>query len=114
MEPLGYIVRQQSVRLSRPVKASDRWINRMPEEYARNLLGRANGLFPASPAEDQHCLATVKPYRSLVPMAQESRKPIFDLTPGDGAIGSHAAAVQEAHHDFRRLANQILKTAGLA
>ena len=113
MKPLGYIVQQHSVRLSRPVKAYDRWINRMPEEYARNLLGQANGLFPASPAEDQHCLATVKHYRSLVPMAQESRKPIFDLTPGDGAIGSHAAAVQDSHYDFRCLANQIIKTAGL-
>ena len=106
MAPLGYIVQQHGVRLSRPVTASDRWINRMPEAYARNLLGQAHGLFPASPAEDQHCLATVKPYRSLVPMAQESRKPIFELTPGDGAIGSHAAAVHEAHADFRGLISE--------
>ncbi len=114
MEPLGYIVQQHSVRLSRPVKAYDRWINRMPEEYARNLLDQTNGQFPASPAEDQHCLATVKHYRSLVPMAQESRKPIFSLTPADGAIGSHAAAVRDAHCDFRQLAKRIIKTAGSA
>lgn len=114
MKPLGYIVQQHSVRLSRPVKAYDRWINRMPKEYARNLLDQTNGQFPASPAEDQHCLDTVKHYRSLVPMAQESRKPIFDLTPADGAIGSHAAAVQDARRDFRQLAKRIIETAGSA
>ena len=114
MEPLGYIVQQHSVRLSRPVKAYDRWINRMPQEYAKNLLNQNNGPFPASPAEDPHCLATVKHYRSLVPMAQESRKPIFDLTPSDGAIGSHAAAVRDAYRDFKRLSSQIIETAELA
>ena len=31
------------------------------------------------------------------PMGQEARKPIFHLTPADGAIGSHAQAVQEAY-----------------
>ena len=111
MEPLGYIVQQHGVRLSRPVKAYDRWVNRMPEEYARNLLGGDQRLFPPSPAEDPHCLATVRHYRSLVPMAQECRKPIFELTPADGAIGSHAAAVQDARRDFRELAARIVDAA---
>ncbi len=113
MKPLGYIVQQHSVRLSRPVKAYDRWVNRMPEEYGRNLLEQ-EAPFPASPREDEHCLATVKHYRSLVRMGQESRKPIFDLTTADGAIGSHAAAVHEARRDFRALAKLIVEKAGLA
>ena len=33
---------------------------------------------------------TLRNYRSLMPMAQEARKPMFDLSPADGAIGSHA------------------------
>ena len=91
MAPLGYIVQQHSVRLSRPVRAYDKWINRMPTEYASKLLKTtATGPFPASPASDTNCLATIKHYRSLIPMAQESRKPIFNLTSADGAIGSHA------------------------
>lgn len=114
MQPLGYIVQQHGVRLSRPVKAYDKWVNRMPEEYARSLRGDGRGPFPASPPEDGHCLATVKHYRSLVPMGQESRKPIFDLTPADGAIGSHAAAVQDARRDFKHLAELIVERAGLA
>lgn len=107
MEPLGYVVQQHGVRLGRPVKAYDKWVRRMPEAYARDLLGRKQGPFPAAPDEDGHCLATVKHYRSLVPMAQEARKPIFALTPADGAIGAHAAAVRDAGHDFRVLARSI-------
>ena len=108
MKPIGYVVQQHGVRLSRPVKAYDKWVNRMPEEYARNLLEDKQGPYPPKPAEDEaHALATVKHYRSLSPMAQEARKPIFHLTPADGAIGSHAAACQDASKDFRVLANKI-------
>jgi cellulose biosynthesis protein BcsQ len=114
MVPLGYIVQQHSVRLDRPVKAYDKWVNRMPAEYARSLLSEKDGPFPSSPKEDEHCLATVKHYRSLVPMAQESRKPIFKLNSADGAIGSHAAAVSEARRDFRNLATIIANKVGLS
>ena len=114
MEAIGYIVQQHSVRLSRPVKAYDKWVNRMPRAYAEDLLGQDNGPFPDSPQNDGRCLATVKHYRSLVPMAQESRKPIFDLTSADGAIGGHAAAVNDARKDFRELAKIIIKKARLA
>lgn len=108
MKPIGYVVQQHGVRLSRPVKAYDKWVNRMPEEYARNLLGDNAGPYPATPALDTaHALATVKHFRSLVPMAQEARKPIFHLTTADGAIGSHAAAANDARRDFKRLANRI-------
>ena len=107
MRPIGYVVQQHSVRLSRPVKAYDKWINRMPEEYARSLLEIKQGPYAATPDEDDRSLATVKHYRSLVPMAQEARKPIFRLTTADGAIGSHAAAARDAYTDFKALANRI-------
>ena len=114
MEPVGYVVQQHSVRLNRPVRAYDKWVNRMPEEYARNLLGDKQGPYPAKPTEDpEHALATVKHYRSLVPMAQEARKPIFHLTPADGAIGSHAAATNDARQDFLALAQKIIERIGL-
>lgn len=108
MQPIGYVVQQHSVRLGRPVQAYDKWINRMPEEYAKNLLGKEMGSYPATPPEDENRLATTKHYRSLVPMAQEAHKPIFKLAPADGAFGSHAAAVQDAYKDFRELAEEIL------
>jgi hypothetical protein len=42
-------------------------------------------------------------------MGQEARKPIFHLTSADGAIGSHAQAVMEAHGDFLRLAIKLIE-----
>ena len=38
MAPLGYVVLQHSVRLDRPVKAYDNWINRIPIVYRENVL----------------------------------------------------------------------------
>ena len=114
MKPVGYVVQQHGVRLNRPVRAYDKWVNRMPEEYARNLLGDKKGPYPETPTEDEeHALATVKHYRSLVPIAQEARKPIFHLTAADGALGSHAAAAKDAHQDFKNLANKIIQEINL-
>jgi cellulose biosynthesis protein BcsQ len=106
MLPLGYIVQQHSVRLSRPVKAYDKWINRMPTVYHHVVLQESTTA--ATPSQDPACLATLKHYRSLIPMGQEARKPIFQLTPADGAIGSHAQAVQDAYADFKVLAEKLL------
>jgi chromosome partitioning protein len=107
MLPLGYIVQQHIVLLRRPLKAFDKWINRMPTVYHDAVL--KNSTTAATPSQDPACLATLKHYRSLIPMGQEARKPIFHLTPADGAIGSHAQAVQEAYKDFKILAEKLLK-----
>ena len=37
------------------------------------------------------------------------RKPIFDLTVADGAIGSHAVAASDAFNDFREITQEILR-----
>ena len=43
-------------------------------------------------------------------MAQEARKPIFKLTPADGALGSHAAAAaNSAYGDFKDLASNAVR-----
>lgn len=107
MQPIGYVVQQHGVRLGRPVQAYDKWINRMPKEYAENLLNRKQEHYPSTPDEDENSLATVKHYRSLVPMAQEARKPIFKLTSADGARGAHATAALDAYDDFKELAETI-------
>lgn len=109
MRPIGYVVQQHSVRLGRPVQAYDKWVNRMPAEYAQNLLYNNAGPYADTPQNDtENALATMKHYRSLVPMAQEHRKPIFKLTTADGAFGSHAAAVAGARADYRALAQKII------
>jgi cellulose biosynthesis protein BcsQ len=114
IQPIGYVVQQHGVRLGCPVKAYDKWVNRMPAEYARNLLGDHKGPYAETPTEDEkNALATVKHYRSLVPMAQEARKPIFHLKPADGAIGAHSTAAYSASLDFKILAEKIINRVGI-
>ena len=109
MQPIGYLIQQHGVRLSRPVKAYDRWARQMPAEYARSVLGEATPAAVLDPRDDEQCIVTVKHYRSLVPLAQDARKPIFLLAAGDGALGSHAAAARDAFGDFRALAEKLLQ-----
>jgi chromosome partitioning protein len=112
MQTIGYLCQQHSVRLDRPVKAYDKWVNRIPNVYREAVLSQASNT-SVKQKDDPNCLATIKHYRSLIPMAQEHRKPIFNLTSADGAIGSHASAVQDARKDFKELASKIAKKIGI-
>lgn len=112
MEPAGYVVLQHPVRLDRPVRAFARWLERIPEVYREAVLGgREPG--PAAGAADAHCLATLRNFRSLMPMAQDARRPMFDLRAADGAIGSHASLVRTCRADFQLLAERIAARCGL-
>lgn len=108
MNPLGYLCQQYGVRMDRPVKAYDKWVQRVPEVYRTSVLNEK----PAANMKQENdpcCLAIIKHYRSLIPMAQEHRKPIFKLTSADGAIGSHANAVADSRKDFEALAQRIMR-----
>jgi chromosome partitioning protein len=63
---------------------------------------------------DPHCLATLKHYRSLMALAQEARKPMFQLRPADGAVGGHQTAVSDCYRDFEALARRIADRCGIA
>ena len=106
MEPIGYLCQQYGVRLDRPVKAYDKWVKRIPAVYREAVLGKKAA---QNVRTDPYCLATLKHYRSLIPMGQEHRKPIFHLTSANGAIGSHANSVQGAKKDFEQLAMKIAR-----
>jgi len=112
MQPIGYIVMQHSVRRDRPVKSYEKWIARIPKVYRESVLNEKVKA-PPSVQDDKYCFALLKHYRSLMPMAQEARKPMFHLKPADGAIGAHASAVKEAYNDFLRLTQTIGNKAGL-
>ena len=112
MAPVGYLIQQHGVRLSRPVKAYDRWVKQMPAEYARHVMSESDEDV-GTPVDDPHRIATIKHYRSLVPLGQDARKPIFSLTSADGAIGSHAVAANDAYTDFKDLAGKLLRRCGV-
>ena len=74
MQPIGYIVLQHAVRLDRPVKAFQRWIERIPDTYHQEVLKEADSL-NVDVKTDPSCLALLKNYQSLMPMAQELISP---------------------------------------
>lgn len=108
MKAIGYVVSRFAMRSGRPAKAYFNWASQMPRAYREYVLGESDGAC-ADPADDPHCLAQLKDYRSLMPMAQDANKPIFYLRASDGAIGAHQAGVADAGRDFRSLATKILE-----
>ncbi len=111
MEPLGYVVLQHAVRLDRPVKAYDRWLRRIPTEFHRSVLGETDPAW--SSGGDPYQLASLRNYRSLMPLAQDARKPMFDLRPADGALGSTGRLVQTCYREFEDLAGRVMDAAGI-
>lgn len=107
MMPLGYVLLNPSVRENRPVKSYLKWANRIPSTYAEEVL--ENHGQPASADDDQNQLAMLKHFKSLMPMAQDVRKPMFHLTAADGAIGGHAGAVLDCKRQFTALAQRVLE-----
>ncbi len=109
MKPLGYVLLNPSVRENYPVKSYLKWAAKIPATYAREIL-------EADPATDDitadpNQLAMIRHFKSLMPMAQEARKPMFQLTARDGAIGGHAGAVRDADLQFTALAQKLLHLA---
>lgn len=112
MQPVGYIVMRHSVFAGRPAKAFEQWMRRIPGQYRESVVGSPADQ-PDDPSQDSNCLARLKDYRSLMPLAQESRKPMFLLRPADGVFGSHYIAVQECYRDFRVLTSKVLERSGV-
>ncbi|MCU0340412.1 MAG: AAA family ATPase [Spirosomaceae bacterium] len=107
IEPLGYVIMQHGIKESRPVKSHLKWANRIPRVFMEAVL-KEELLNDISVESDKNCLALLKHFHSLIPMAMEIRKPIFLLKPSDGAIGAHLGAVKSAYSDFRLLTEKII------
>jgi chromosome partitioning protein len=113
MKPAGYVVLQHAVRADRVVGAYDRWLRKVPEEYVRSVLGEAEPVSLPRVEDDPNCLGLIKHYQSLVPMAQEARKPVFLLRSADGAIGGHIYSVRAAYEHFADLTRQVCQYVGV-
>lgn len=110
MKPAGYVVMQHVERRSRPVKAYQRWITKIPGVYEEHVLRCTPRAW--KPESDPNRIGLIKNYQSLMPLAEDARKPVFKLTAADGAIGAHAAAVSKCYMDFEHLTLEILKRTG--
>lgn len=100
MRPIGYVVSRHTEFADGVVRAFQKWITKIPSAY-RGAVDN-----PDVP-DNVLLLGRLKDYRSLIAMAQDARKPMFKLRPGDGAIGGHQGAVSAAYDDFEMLAREI-------
>jgi cellulose biosynthesis protein BcsQ len=112
MTPIGYVLMQHAERLGRPTKAYEKWQRRLPATYRESVLGERSAGFD-QPDPDSHMIHRIKHYRSLMPMAMEARKPMFQLTAADGAIGAHQSNVQQCLGDFKTLVDALADRAGI-
>jgi len=109
MDPIGYVVLQHAAKkANEPARAYHRWIDRFPQAFHESLRGDE-----APEGPDPFCLALLRHFRSLLPLALEARKPVFDLKAADGAIGSHAVTAKGAFAAFEKLAREIARRLGL-
>jgi hypothetical protein len=99
---------QPNLYAGKVVGAYERWLREAPREYHESVLGEERPT-AFSYENDPYCLGVLKHYRSLMPLAQTAQKPIFHLTAGDGALGSHAVAARDVGNEFRALARRIAK-----
>lgn len=105
MRPLGYVIMQPEMRLDRPLRAYERWVARIPWVYGTAVLGERTW-----PVDDRsYEIATLRNYRSLMPLAHDARKPMFDLRAADGALGSTQKYVQTCRQEFRALASALME-----
>lgn len=110
MRPVGYVVMQPAMRLNRPVRAYENWLWRIPVVYSYAVLGEGR----VSPSDRTHEIATLRNYQSLMPLAHDARKPMFDLRPSDGALGGTADFVRRCYEDFEALALDVATRLGLS
>jgi cellulose biosynthesis protein BcsQ len=111
--PLGYMVQQHLARADRPVAGYARWAQNIPAEYRRYVLDEAPGQTAVSFEQDEHCLALILHYASLVPIAQQARKPIFDLKQADGIGGGQIQAVARCRDNFNHIGITLLERLGI-
>jgi cellulose biosynthesis protein BcsQ len=103
MRPLGYVIMQPTMRLDRPVKAYQRRLDRIPHVFADSVLDE-----PGVADERRREIATLRNYGSLMSLAHDARKPMFDLKAADGALGSTQTYVQKCRAEFESLAENVL------
>lgn len=110
MAPVGYVLLQHAERLGRPTPWSSTWPRRIAEGYQQSVLGETGPV--GSPDANQ--IALMRRYQGLRSLAMEARKPMFQLTGADGAMGVHQMSVQQCGGEYERLCREIGRRVGWA
>ncbi len=103
--PLGYVNQQFVTYRRAPAEAFRRWIEQIPDAYTDGIvtpLSKAGVPIP----NGAHLLGEVKNLSSLIPMAQQANRAIFELT-GSQARGAQFTRAQDTFDLFLDLAETI-------
>jgi chromosome partitioning protein len=107
--PIGYVLQQHLARKDQAVKGYARWAELIPATFHETVLGENQAPGIKDVADDPYCLAQIRHFASLVPIAQQARKPMFDLKQSDGIGGGQIQAVARCRADFESLVQRLLK-----
>jgi len=114
--PLGYVVLGEAHYAGFSIKPGAA-LREIPRSYAvayermGDVVDERNP--PVEVSRDKHCLGVLRRYVSLRGMSLQARKPMFALTPADGALGSMAVAVQRCRAEYEGLAREIAERLGV-
>lgn len=96
------------IGIARQTKAYQTWGQQIPTYIQQFVINPLIGVDPNLVLKLQdYRVAEFKNYHSLVPMAQDSLKPIFELTSQDGVIGGHYQYVDSCRTEFQAIANNL-------
>lgn len=119
-QPLGYAVLSAVLGRKAQPAPLPQLLSYWQRMYASAILGEPMPADADAPPpdgtslpEDPHRLGVLRYLGALLPLAQEERKPVFDLKPADGAMGSLSAAAVDSFREHRALALRIAERCGL-
>jgi chromosome partitioning protein len=105
--PLGYVSQQFVTYRKAPAAAFMKWSKRIPQAYLDGIVTPMENDADIKVPTGPHILGEVKNLSSLIPMAQQANRAIFELT-GTQARGAQYTRAQDTFDLFAKLAQQII------
>ncbi|WP_028227367.1 ParA family protein [Paraburkholderia ferrariae] len=104
---LGYVNQQYTAKRDatgerRAVKAYEKIMSQVPQAIEKTLIQDQ-----LEPQGLEYLLGSIPNLHSLIPMSQNSRKPVFDLKAADGIVGAHFMKVKESFEIFEGIADKF-------
>lgn len=104
--PLGYVSQQFSVYRRSASEAYQRWMDRIPGAYEDGIVVPLAAEGVHAPADSQPEIATIPNFYSLIPIAQDVNKAVFELT-GSEARGAQFTRARQTRETFLTIASEI-------
>lgn len=109
----GYVLQQFNKYRKKETKAFKNWSNQIPQIINEYIVGplTENELEKYDLVQDldDYKFAEFKNYNSLIPLAQDAQKPIFELTSKDGVIGGHISYVRDCKKEFEDISHRFIE-----